>query len=137
VFSGARSGIRIWAPNSWPVSSHPQSATEDVPSGTSGLEAMAAVEAALAGGDDTAPVLLTDAAPWLATTTSACWPAGRTWPPPRRRAVWLLVPQLGGNHGPLLDGRPVPLASPNQFVPLDNDWIDGIATAGAMPVAGR
>lgn len=43
---------------------------------------------------------------------------------PRRQAVWLVVPQLRNVHGPVLDGRPVMLNSPGQFLTLDTEWID-------------
>lgn len=40
----------------------------------------------------------------------------------RRQAVWAVVPQLVGNHGPLVDGRPLPLAAPGQFLRLNAEW---------------
>ena len=46
---------------------------------------------------------------------------------PRSQAVWLVVPQLRNVRGPVLDGRPVTLNSPGQFVPLDTEWIDSRA----------
>lgn len=45
----------------------------------------------------------------------------------RGRAVWLVVPQLAANRGSLLDGHPVPLATPTQFVNLDAEWVDALA----------
>jgi serine/threonine protein kinase len=95
----------------------------------------AAVERALADGDDATPVLLTDAAPLARYDNIGLLARWTDLAAPRRRAVWLLVPQLGGNHGPLIDGRPVPLAAPNQFVALDNDWIDNVAAADAPPAS--
>jgi serine/threonine protein kinase len=94
-----------------------------------------AVERALADGDDGAPVLLTDAAPLARYDNMGLLARWTDLAAPRRRAVWLLVPQLGGNHGPVVDGRPVPLAAPNQFVALDIDWIDGVA-AGQVAAVG-
>ncbi|MDQ1287210.1 MAG: hypothetical protein QG622_775, partial [Actinomycetota bacterium] len=91
----------------------------------------AAVEAALASGPADAPVLLTDAAPLARYDNVGLLARWTDLAAPRRRAVWLVVPQLGGNHGALLDGRPVPLAAPNQFVALDIDWIDSVAAVGA------
>ncbi len=35
---------------------------------------------------------------------------------PRRRAVWLILPQLRGQHGPLVDREPLQLGSPGQFL---------------------
>ena len=99
----------------------------------------AAVDRALLAGDDATPVLLTDAAPLARYDNIGLLARWTDLAAPRRRAVWLLVPQLGGNHGPLVDGRPVPLAAPNQFVALDNDWIDSVAAADATatPVAAQ
>ncbi|MBK6874123.1 MAG: BREX system serine/threonine kinase PglW [Kineosporiaceae bacterium] len=94
----------------------------------------AAVEAALAEAEPDAPVLLTEASPLARYNNVGLLARWTDLAAPRRRAVWLVVPQLGGNHGPLLDGRPVPLAAPNQFVALDNDWIDA---AAALTAAAR
>jgi serine/threonine protein kinase len=95
-----------------------------------------AVERALGAGDSGAPVLLTDAAPLARYDNLGLMARWTDLAAPRRRAVWLLVPQLGGNHGALVDGQPVPLAAPNQFVALDNDWIDSMAAAGAAAQKG-
>ncbi|MFN8074141.1 MAG: BREX system serine/threonine kinase PglW [Kineosporiaceae bacterium] len=89
----------------------------------------AAVERALADGDGRAPLLLTEAAPLARYDNVALLSRWTDLAAARARAVWLLVPQLGGNYGPLVDGRPVPLAAPNQFVVLDNEWIDSMAAA--------
>jgi hypothetical protein len=96
----------------------------------------AAIEQALAAGDPGAPVVLTDAAPLARYDNLGLLARWTDLAAPRRRAVWLLVPQLGGNHGPLIDGQPVPLAAPNQFVALDNDWIDSMAAADAAAQKG-
>ncbi|MGH3902702.1 MAG: BREX system serine/threonine kinase PglW [Pseudonocardiaceae bacterium] len=50
----------------------------------------------------------------------------------RTQAVWLLVPQLAGTSGAVVDGRPLPLAAPGQFVRLDTEWL-GATTEGACP----
>jgi len=51
----------------------------------------------------------------------------------RRQAIWLLVPQLMGNQGAVIDGRPLPLAAPGQLVPLDADWLDAqVMTSSAV-----
>jgi serine/threonine protein kinase len=94
-------------------------------------EVEAAVERALADGDADTPVLLTEAAPLARYDNVGLLARWTDLAAPRRRAVWLVVPQLGGNHGPVIDGRPVPLAAPNQFVALDNDWIDSVAAVDA------
>lgn len=41
----------------------------------------------------------------------------------RAGALWLVVPQLNSSTGPLVDGRPLPLTAPNQFVPVAEDWV--------------
>ena len=43
---------------------------------------------------------------------------------PRPRALWLVVPQLHANQGPVIDSRPLPLAAPGQYVSLAGDWVD-------------
>ncbi|MER5337842.1 BREX system serine/threonine kinase PglW [Micromonospora sp. NPDC002717] len=94
-------------------------------------EVEATVERALSAGRDDSPVLLTDASPLARYGNMALLTRWTDLASPRRRAVWLLVPQLNGNHGPVIDGRPVPLAAPNQFVNLDNEWIDSTAALSA------
>ncbi|WP_435589905.1 BREX system serine/threonine kinase PglW [Micromonospora aurantiaca (nom. illeg.)] len=94
-------------------------------------EVEAAVGRALADGSADSPVLLTDASPLARYDNMALLTRWTDLAAPRRRAVWLLVPQLNGNHGPVIDGRPVPLAAPNQFVNLDNEWIDSTAALSA------
>jgi serine/threonine protein kinase len=41
----------------------------------------------------------------------------------RPHAIWLLVPQLHGTSGPMIDGLPLPLAAPGQFLRLDDEWL--------------
>ncbi|MFG3685442.1 BREX system serine/threonine kinase PglW [Micromonospora sp. NPDC047740] len=94
-------------------------------------EVEATVERALSAGRDDSPVLLTDASPLARYGNMALLTRWTDLAASRRRAVWLLVPQLNGNHGPVIDGRPVPLAAPNQFVNLDNEWIDSTAALSA------
>lgn len=72
-----------------------------------------------------APVLLTEASPLARYDNVGLLARWTDLAAPRERAVWLLIPQFAANQGPLLDGRPVPLAAPNQFVALDTDWVDG------------
>lgn len=70
------------------------------------------------------PVVLTDASllrRYDALGTLSRWMDLAT---PRGRAVWLVVPQLHANLGPLIDGRPLPLSSPNQFTSIPSEWID-------------
>lgn len=90
---------------------------------------ISAVEAAIddalsAAPDATRPVLLTEIAPLarydhLNTLAPRADLATR-----RRQAIWVMVPQLPGNQGPVIDGRPLPLAAPGQFFRLDSDWLD-------------
>jgi serine/threonine protein kinase len=83
-----------------------------------------AIDTALAVEGPDAPVLLTEASPLARYDNVGLLARWTDLGASRAHAVWLVVPQLGGNHGALLDGRPVPLAAPSQFVALDNDWID-------------
>lgn len=75
------------------------------------------------------PLLLTDAAPLARYGHMDMLARWSDLAAPRSRPVWLLVPQVSGNHGAVLDGAPLPLAAPSQFVPLDSDWIDTHAAA--------
>jgi serine/threonine protein kinase len=82
----------------------------------------AAIESALAE-PDSGPVVLTDAAPlarYGEVGRLSRWTDLGTAKP---RALWLVVPQLHANVGPLLDQRPLPLAAPGQYVPVGADWI--------------
>lgn len=73
------------------------------------------------------PVVLTEAGPlarydhmdWLAQWTDLG--SGRA------RPVWLVVPQLGATHGAVVDGAPVPLATPAQYMKVDAGWVDALA----------
>jgi hypothetical protein len=82
-----------------------------------------AVNAALGETTD-GPVLLTEASPLARYNNMALLSRWSDLGASRSRAVWLVLPQLAANHGPLIDGRPVPLAAPSQYVAIDNDWID-------------
>lgn len=42
----------------------------------------------------------------------------------REQALWLEVPQLHANRGPLLELKPLPLSAPSQYVPVDGTWLD-------------
>lgn len=90
-----------------------------------------AVDSALETSGSDAPVLLTEASPLARYDNMGLLAKWTDLGASRQQAVWLVVPQLASNHGPLLDGRPVPLAAPSQYVALDNDWIDSAATVGA------
>ena len=51
----------------------------------------------------------------------------------RPQAIWVIVPQLPGSQGAVVDKRPLPLAAPGQFLRLDAEWID---TSPAVTAAG-
>jgi len=93
----------------------------------------AAIDAALSSAPEgTRPVLLTEIAPLARyghLTMLSRWAdlAAR-----RPQAVWVLVPQLSGSQGPIIDRRPLPLAAPGQFFRLDAGWID---SRPALPAA--
>jgi len=89
-------------------------------------DVIAAVEAAL---DDTSdgPVVLTEASPLARYDNMALLARWSDLSVARPRAVWLVVPQLAGNTGARLDGRPVPVTAPSQFVAVDHEWVDGLA----------
>lgn len=113
--SRARAGLAELVKRAWPV-------------------VEAALEEAVEGsGDPDRPIVITDAAPLARYAHMDLLVRWTDLASPRERAVWLLVPQPGGNHGALLDGSPIPLAAPSQFVPLDSDWID--TTAARAPRA--
>ncbi|MDO5628957.1 MAG: BREX system serine/threonine kinase PglW [Mobilicoccus sp.] len=81
-----------------------------------------AMAAAIEGGDPDRPALLVEAAPlaryghmdvltrWTDMTTS------------RPRAVWLVAPLARNTPGSLLDGAPIPLGSPGQYLRVDARW---------------
>ncbi|GAA4873532.1 BREX system serine/threonine kinase PglW [Serinicoccus chungangensis] len=85
----------------------------------------AAVEEVMNSAEEEAgPVLLTEA-----SALSRCGHLGvlAQWTDltrPRAQAVWLVVPQLRNVRGAILDGQPVSLSSPGQFLALDSEWID-------------
>ena len=84
------------------------------------------VEAAIDGAcaaAGTRPVLLVEAAPLARYERLPTLSRWTDLAAPRGQAVWLLVPQLSGNTGAMLDGRPLPLAAPGQYVRLDEEWL--------------
>jgi len=98
----------------------------------------ASVEAVLGGAARGAkPLILTEAAPLARYGHLGMLSRWSDLASPRAEAAWLLVPQLLGNQGAVIDGRPIPLAAPGQFLRLDAEWIDAHASAGraveAMP----
>jgi hypothetical protein len=83
-----------------------------------------AVEAAFTdAGQGGRPVLLTELAPLARyghLGTLARW---SDLSAPRGQAVWVLLPQLAGLHGAIVDGTPLPLSAPGQFLRLDSAWV--------------
>src|ERR1022692_168316 len=92
-----------------------------------------------AAAEGTRPVLLTEAAPLARYGHLALLAPRADLATRRRQAIWLLVPQLPGNQGAVIDGRPLPLAAPGQFFRLESDWIDtqhGTDTTRSLSAAG-
>ena len=88
----------------------------------------AAVETALQDAGH-GPVLLTEASPLARYDNMGLLSRWSDLGASRSRAVWLVLPQLAANPGPLVAGRPVPLAAPSQYLPVDNDWVDAATSA--------
>ncbi len=81
------------------------------------------VDAALASAGS-GPLVLTDAAPLARYGAVGRLSRWTDLSLARGRALWLVVPQLHANHGPLLDQRPLPLVAPGQYVPVEEAWIN-------------
>jgi len=79
------------------------------------------------------PLVLTEAAPLARYGHLGLLSRWADLASPRAEAAWLLVPQLQGNQGAVIDGRPIPLAAPGQFLRLTREWID--AHAGSSRAA--
>jgi serine/threonine protein kinase len=92
-------------------------------------EAISAAMREPGGGDR--PVVLTDLAPLARYGHLGVLAGWADLATPRQRALWAVVPQLLRNQGPLVDGRPLPLAAPGQFVRIDADWLATPAPAAA------
>jgi hypothetical protein len=93
----------------------------------------AAVEEAGRGAPEgTRPLLLTELAPLARYGHLALLSPWADLGIRRPQAIWVLVPQLPGSRGAVIDRRPLPLAAPGQFFRLDPEWID---SRPAVPVA--
>lgn len=79
--------------------------------------------AAGSGGETVRPVLLTGVAPLARYGHLSVLAPWTDLSRARRQAIWLLVPQLRGDRGAMVDGHPVPLNSPGQLVHLDAGWL--------------
>ena len=97
-----------------------------------------AITAALSGAPDgTRPVLLTEIAPLARYGHLAMLSRWTDLAARRPQAIWVLVPQLPGSAGAIIDRRPLPLAAPGQFFRLDAEWIDArpaVTAAGGATV---
>jgi hypothetical protein len=74
--------------------------------------------------EGTRPVLLTEIAPLARYDHLAKLSQWADLATRRPQAIWLLVPQLAGSQGAVVDKRPLPLAAPGQYFRLDAEWID-------------
>ena len=84
----------------------------------------AAIDAAWGeAGEASRPVLLLEAAPLARYDHLGILSQWTDLTSARQQAVWLVVPQLLGSQGPVIDTRPLPLAAPGQFHRLDSDWL--------------
>ena len=104
--------------------------------------ALPAVEAAISTAlseapDGTRPVMLTDVAPLARYGHLNILGPWADLATRRPQAIWVLVPQLPGTHGALIDRRPLPLAAPGQFMRLDPGWIGAHASVAAAAAEGE
>ena len=84
-----------------------------------------AITAALSGAPDgTRPVVLTEIAPLARYGHLAMLSRWTDLAARRPQAIWVIVPQMPGSVGAIVDKRPLPLAAPGQFFRLDAEWID-------------
>jgi serine/threonine protein kinase len=96
-----------------------------------------AITAALAGAPDgTRPVVLTEIAPLARYGHLALLSQWTDLAARRPQAIWVIVPQLPGSQGAIVDRRPLPLAAPGQFFRLDAEWIDTNPKSPAATAAG-
>jgi len=65
---------------------------------------------------DAGPLILTEASPLARYGHLDVLTQLADLAAPRRRPVWLILPQLRGQHGPLVDRKPLQLGSPGQFL---------------------
>ncbi|MGV2383883.1 MAG UNVERIFIED_CONTAM: BREX system serine/threonine kinase PglW [Thermobifida fusca] len=69
------------------------------------------------------PVVLTELAPLARYGHLGILSQWTDLAAPRRQAIWVMVPQLLGNQGSVIDGRPLPLAAPGQFLRVEAEWL--------------
>lgn len=95
-----------------------------------------AVDRALAE-DGAGPVVVIEASPLARYDNMELLARWTDMGTSRGRAVWLVVPQLGANQGATVDGRPVPLASPGQYLALDTNTVDDLARTMSVAAARK
>jgi len=96
-----------------------------------------AIDAAVSGAPDgTRPVVLAEIAPLARYGHLAMLSRWTDLAARRPQAIWVIIPQLPGSQGAIVDRRPLPLAAPGQFFRLDAEWIDArpaVTAAGGTP----
>ena len=93
-----------------------------------------AITSALSGAPDgTRPVVLAEIAPLARYGHLAMLSQWTDLAARRPQAIWVIVPQLAGSVGAIIDKRPLPLAAPGQFFRLDAEWIDARPADGGQP----
>lgn len=95
------------------------------------LPAVRAKLAEVVDADASRPLLLTDPSLLARYDALGLLTGWMDLATPRPRAVWLVVPQVHGNVGPVVDGRPLPLTAPSQYVPVPPEWIQTYRTQPA------
>jgi len=125
----------VRAADAEPVSSQPGRGLRELVRRSWGL-VQRHVDEALAYGAS-APVVITEASPLARYDNMELLARWTDLGTTRGRAVWLVVPQLGSSHGATLDGRPVPLASPGQYLALDADAVDDLARSDLVAAAQK
>ncbi|PWJ48443.1 Serine/threonine protein kinase [Quadrisphaera granulorum] len=91
-------------------------------------QALPGVEAAVqramdVGAEGSRAVLLTDVSPLARYGHLASLGRWSDLSARRRQAVWVLVPQLSIQRGPVIDRTPLPLAAPGQYLTVDDEWL--------------
>ncbi|MGH3275372.1 MAG: hypothetical protein ACRDNZ_13755 [Streptosporangiaceae bacterium] len=84
----------------------------------------AAVDEVAAVSRGNQPVLLTEIAPLARYGHPTMLSRWADLGVRRPQSIWVLVPQLSGSQGGIIDRRPLPLAASGQFFRLDTEGID-------------
>jgi serine/threonine protein kinase len=86
------------------------------------------IDTAIEAASVTGPVLIVEAAPLARYGHLGSLARWTDLSASRPQAIWLLVPLLHGTSRPLVDGLPVPLGAPGQYLRLDDEWLASRAT---------